>query len=109
MIGFEGDLHLAELPGDILRRSLQSSARQLGQHLLSGRTGDVYARAGGLPDGRQRLFEGRPLAGVRDVEPRLAVDPFLISAIPRKKQKFPNVRILFSAQTHRLLLRISRS
>ena len=37
MIGFEGDLHLAELPGDILRRSLQSSARQLGQHLLPGR------------------------------------------------------------------------
>ena len=26
-----------------------------------------------------------------------------------EKQKFPNVRILFSAQTHRLLLRISRS
>ena len=75
MIGFEGDLHLAELPGDILRRSLQSSARQLGQHLLSGRTGDVYARAGGLSDGRQRLFEGRPLAGVRDVEPRLAASP----------------------------------
>ena len=74
MVGFEGYLHLAELPGDILRRSLQSSARQLGQHLLSGRTGDVYARPGGLSDGRQRLFEGRPLAGVRDVQPRLAVE-----------------------------------
>ena len=73
MDGFEGYLHLAELPGDILRRSLQSSARQFGQHLLSGRTGDVYARAGSLPDGCQRLFEGRPLAGVRDVQPRLAV------------------------------------
>ena len=45
MVGFEGYLHLAELPGDILRRSLQSSARQFGQHLLYGRTGDVYARA----------------------------------------------------------------
>ena len=73
MVGFKGDLHLAEFPGDILRRSLQSSARQLGQHLLPGRAGDVYARAGGLPDGRQRLFEGCPLAGVRNVQPRLAV------------------------------------
>ena len=74
MVGFEGYLHLAEFPGDILRRSLQSPACQLGQHLLSGRTGDVYARAGGLPDGRQRLFEGRPLAGVRDIQPRLAIE-----------------------------------
>lgn len=74
MIGFEGYLHLAEFPGDILRRSLQSSARQLRKDLLPGRTGDVYARAGCLPDRRQRLFEGRPLAGVRDVEPRLAVE-----------------------------------
>lgn len=39
MVGFEGYLHLAELPGDILRRSLQSPACQLGQHLLSGRSG----------------------------------------------------------------------
>ena len=69
MVGFEGYLHLAELPGDILRRSLQSSAGQLGQHLLPGRTGDVYARPGGLSYGRQRLFEGRPFAGVRDVQP----------------------------------------
>ena len=74
MVGFEGYLHLAELPGDILRRSLQSSAGQLGQHLLPGRTGDVYTRPGSLSYGRQRLFEGRPLAGVRDVEPRLAVE-----------------------------------
>ena len=74
MVGFEGYLHLAELPGDILRRSLQSSAGQLGQHLLPGRTGDVYTRSGGLPDGCQRLFEGRPLAGVRDVQPQLAVE-----------------------------------
>ena len=73
MVGFEGDLHLAELPGDILRRCLQSSARQLGQHLLPGRAGDVYARPGCLPDGSQRLFEGCPLAGVRDIQPRLSV------------------------------------
>jgi len=74
MIGFEGYLHLAELPGDILRRSLQSSACQFGQHLLPGRTGDVYTRPGSLSYGRQRLFEGRPLAGVRDVQPRLSVE-----------------------------------
>lgn len=74
MVGFECDLHLAEFLGDILRRRLQSSARQLGQHLLPGRTGDVDARAGCLPDGRQRLLEGRAFAGVRDVEPRLSVE-----------------------------------
>ena len=74
MVGFEGYLHLAELPGDILRRSLQSSARQLRKDLLPGRTGDVYARAGCLPDRRQRLFEGRPFAGVRDVQPPYSTD-----------------------------------
>ena len=59
MVGFEGYLHLAELPGDILRRSLQSSAGQLGQHLLPGRTGDVYARPGGLSYGCQRAVRSR--------------------------------------------------
>lgn len=50
MIGFERHLDLFELLGNVAGRSLQGSAREVGDDLLPGRAGNVDARSSGLAD-----------------------------------------------------------
>ena len=74
MVGLEGDAYLAELLGEVSGGCLNPAPCEFCEDLLPGRVSDVHACPGRLSHGGQRLLEGCPLAGVGDVNSRLAVE-----------------------------------